>query len=131
MRLITEVSSACHGGMNKWHSWIQWHGKQCSSDEQNCLDVEKSVAKIHSRFLIVEPNWSCLHSSVQVEKGAQVAAGAVVAPGTVIPSGELWGGNPAKLLRPLKPDEAAFISKSAQTYAELASQHLKEIAAPQ
>jgi len=65
---------------------------------------------------------------IQVEKGAQVAAGAVVAPGTVIPAGEIWGGNPAKLLRPLKPEEAAFISKSAQTYAELGTQHLKEVA---
>jgi carbonic anhydrase/acetyltransferase-like protein (isoleucine patch superfamily) len=64
--------------------------------------------------------------ALQVEKGAQVAAGAVVAAGTTIPSGELWGGNPAKLLRPLKPEEAAFISKSAQTYAELGAEHLKE-----
>ncbi|CAL8460604.1 g133 [Coccomyxa elongata] len=69
-----------------------------------------------------------LLEGVKVEKGAQVAAGAVVAPGTVIPSGELWGGNPAKLLRPLKPEEAAFISKSAQTYAELGAEHAKEVA---
>jgi carbonic anhydrase/acetyltransferase-like protein (isoleucine patch superfamily) len=68
---------------------------------------------------------------VQVETGAQVAAGAVVAPDTVIPSGELWGGNPAKLLRPLKQEEADFIMTSAQTYAELASEHLKEIASVQ
>ena len=61
----------------------------------------------------------------QVEKGAQIAAGAVVSPGTIIPAGEIWGGNPAKMLRALKPEEAAFISKSAQHYAELGAEHLK------
>ena len=62
---------------------------------------------------------------VQVEKGAQIAAGAVVSAGTQIPAGEIWGGNPAKMLRALKPEEAAFISKSAQHYAELGAEHLK------
>ena len=64
---------------------------------------------------------------VQVEKGAQIAAGAVVSPGTVVPAGEIWGGNPAKMLRALKPEEAAFISKSAQHYAELGAEHLKTV----
>ena len=62
---------------------------------------------------------------LQVEKGAQVAAGAVVSAGTTIPAGEIWGGNPAKKLRELKPEEAAFISKSAAHYAELGAEHLK------
>jgi carbonic anhydrase/acetyltransferase-like protein (isoleucine patch superfamily) len=59
----------------------------------------------------------------QVEKGAQVAAGAVVAPGTVVPSGELWGGNPARHLRALKPEEASFIAESARLYSQLGAQH--------
>ncbi len=62
---------------------------------------------------------------VQVEKGAQVAAGAVVTAGTTIPAGEVWGGNPAKKLRALKPEEASFISKSAAHYTQLGSEHLK------
>ena len=67
------------------------------------------------------------HGVLQVEKGAQVAAGAVVPAHTTVPAGEIWGGNPAKKLRALKPEEAAFISKSATHYAELGSEHLKAI----
>ena len=67
------------------------------------------------------------HGVLQVEKGAQVAAGAVVPAHSTIPAGEIWGGNPAKKLRALKPEEAAFISKSAKHYAELGSEHIKAI----
>ena len=55
-----------------------------------------------------------------------VAAGAVVPVGSVVPSGQLWGGNPAKFLRDVKPEEASFMSVSAQKYVELASEHMKE-----
>lgn len=44
-----------------------------------------------------------------MERGALVAAGAVVSPGTVVPSGELWGGAPAKKLRALKPEERRYL----------------------
>ncbi len=62
----------------------------------------------------------------QVEKGAQIAAGAVVAAGTTVPAGELWGGNPARCMRPLKPEEAAFIPQSAAMYAQLGAEHAAE-----
>jgi hypothetical protein len=39
-----------------------------------------------------------------------VAAGAVVEAGTTIPAGQIWGGNPAKFLRELKPEEAKFLA---------------------
>jgi len=39
-----------------------------------------------------------------------VAAGAVLAPGTVVPAGEIWGGNPARHLRKLKPEESNFLT---------------------
>lgn len=39
-----------------------------------------------------------------------VAAGAVVAPGTEIPAGQIWGGNPARFLRDLKPKESEFLA---------------------
>jgi gamma-carbonic anhydrase len=61
-----------------------------------------------------------------VKKGAMVAAGAVVAPGTTVPSGQIWGGNPAALLRALKPEEAAFLAESAQHYVTVAAEHLQE-----
>ena len=42
---------------------------------------------------------------------------------TFIHSGELRGGNPARHLRALKPEEASFIVKSACMYSELGAQH--------
>lgn len=61
-----------------------------------------------------------------VEPGAMVAAGAVVEPGTVVPSGQVWAGVPAAYLRDLKPNEAAFLPKSAEIYATIAQEHVKE-----
>jgi gamma-carbonic anhydrase len=55
-----------------------------------------------------------------------VAAGSVVEPGAVVPSGQLWGGNPAKFLRDLKPEEKSFMLTSAKRYAELGKQYLSE-----
>lgn len=59
-----------------------------------------------------------------VESGAMVAAGAVVTPGKRVKRGELWGGNPAKLLRPLSEAEIAFFPQSAANYVALAAKYL-------
>ncbi|GER49042.1 GAMMA carbonic anhydrase [Striga asiatica] len=67
-----------------------------------------------------------LLDGVVVEKHAMVAAGALVRQNTRIPSGEVWGGNPAKFLRKLTDDEIAFISQSATNYASLAQAHASE-----
>ncbi|MFZ2619318.1 MAG: gamma carbonic anhydrase family protein [Alphaproteobacteria bacterium] len=61
-----------------------------------------------------------------VQRGAMVAAGAVVTPRTVVPAGELWAGNPAKKLRDVKPDEAAYLLWSAPHYTQLAATYLAE-----
>ncbi len=58
-----------------------------------------------------------------VESGAMVAAGALVTPNKRIPSGQIWGGNPAKYLRDLRPEEREFIAISAQNYVELAAEY--------
>lgn len=58
-----------------------------------------------------------------VESGAFVAAGALVTPKKTVKSGELWGGNPAKLFRPLNAEEAAFIPVSAQNYVDLSIEY--------
>jgi len=55
-----------------------------------------------------------------VESGAMVAAGALVPPGKVVKKGELWGGSPAKLMRPLSEAELAFFPVSVKNYVELA-----------
>jgi carbonic anhydrase/acetyltransferase-like protein (isoleucine patch superfamily) len=69
---------------------------------------------------------ACICEGATVKMGAMVAAGAVVLPGTIIPTGELWGGNPAKRLRALKPEEAYFLPKSAEMYRDLAKVHRKD-----
>jgi carbonic anhydrase/acetyltransferase-like protein (isoleucine patch superfamily) len=58
-----------------------------------------------------------------VESGAMVAAGAVVTPGKRIKKGELWGGNPARMLRSLSEAEIAFFPESARKYVELAAKY--------
>lgn len=54
-----------------------------------------------------------------VEAGAQIAAGAVVAPGTRVPAGHLAVGVPARVKRPLSPEESANIAAIADRYAAL------------
>lgn len=71
---------------------------------------------------------ACVLDGARVERGGMVAAGAVVMPGTVVPTGELWGGNPARRLRGLKPEEAAFLPRSAALYSDLAKQHRNDCA---
>lgn len=60
---------------------------------------------------------------VVLEPGSVVAAGAVVPPGTVIKTGQIWAGSPAKLLRTVSAEEAAFLVHSASNYADLAKEH--------
>ncbi|KAI3521969.1 hypothetical protein L1887_11446 [Cichorium endivia] len=71
-----------------------------------------------------------LLDGVVVENHAMVAAGALVRQGTKIPSGEVWGGNPARFLRKLTEEEIAFISQSATNYASLAEAHATKNAEP-
>ncbi|KAK9670192.1 hypothetical protein RND81_13G184500 [Saponaria officinalis] len=67
-----------------------------------------------------------LLDGVVVEKHAMVAAGALVRQNTRIPSGQVWGGNPAKFLRNLTEEEIAFITQSAANYTNLAQIHAAE-----
>lgn len=60
-----------------------------------------------------------------VESGGMVAAGALVTPGKRIPKGEIWGGNPAKFLRPMKQQEIDYIAISANNYVKLAEEYMK------
>jgi carbonic anhydrase/acetyltransferase-like protein (isoleucine patch superfamily) len=60
-----------------------------------------------------------------VETGAMVAAGALVSPGKVVKSGELWGGNPARLMRPLTPAQIAGFGAAAAHYYHAGQAYLK------
>lgn len=64
-----------------------------------------------------------LLDGVVIEREAMVAAGAVVTPGKRVKSGELWGGNPARPLRPLTEQDRAHFPVSAANYIELAREY--------
>jgi carbonic anhydrase/acetyltransferase-like protein (isoleucine patch superfamily) len=55
-----------------------------------------------------------------------VGAGALVPPGMVVPPGTLVLGAPAKVKRPLTPDELAFFRTSAARYAGYAARYRGE-----
>jgi carbonic anhydrase/acetyltransferase-like protein (isoleucine patch superfamily) len=59
-----------------------------------------------------------------VEPGAMVAAGALVTPGRVVPAGELWGGTPARLLRPLSDEDREHFVDTSRHYVALAREYL-------
>ena len=63
----------------------------------------------------------------KVSTGAMLAAGSLLTPGKVVPSGELWGGRPAKYMRDLTKKEREFLPVSAEKYAELARVHMENL----
>ncbi len=58
--------------------------------------------------------------------GAMLAAGSLLTPGKNIPTGELWGGRPARFMRLLTPEEHEHITQSALDYVKLAQQYAAE-----
>jgi len=59
-----------------------------------------------------------------VRSGAIVGAGSLVPPGSDLEGGYLWMGTPARKVRPLRKQEAAFLDYSAAHYVELKNRHL-------
>ena len=63
---------------------------------------------------------ACVLDRAVVMTGGMLAAGAVLTPGKVVPSGELWGGNPARFLREVSMSEREGMVLNAQRYVALA-----------
>ena len=59
-----------------------------------------------------------------VRRHAFVGAGALVAPGKTVGEGELWVGNPARLLRRLSDREIEALAYSARHYVRLKDEYL-------
>ena len=59
-----------------------------------------------------------------VETGAQVGAGAVVPPGMRVPAGHLAMGVPARVVRPLSPEERGGIAEIARRYVGVKDEYL-------
>jgi carbonic anhydrase/acetyltransferase-like protein (isoleucine patch superfamily) len=67
-----------------------------------------------------------LMDDVEVGDDCIVAAGALLSPGTRIPSGHLALGSPAKVKRPITPDERAWLTQSAANYVGYAAEYKRE-----
>ncbi len=67
---------------------------------------------------------ACVMDDAIVEDDAMVAAGALVTPGKRVPSGELWGGAPARFMRKLTAEELEFLKFSAARYVKLSRNYL-------
>lgn len=69
-----------------------------------------------------------MHATVldgaRVSRHSMIGAGAVVSPGKVIGEGELWVGNPARLLRRLTDVQIEQLHYSAQHYVRLKNDYL-------
>lgn len=59
---------------------------------------------------------SILMDGSRIGAGSIVGAGSLVTEGSVFPPGVLILGRPAKVVRPLKPEEAKFLPQSADNY---------------
>lgn len=62
----------------------------------------------------------------KMEDRSMLAAGALLTPGKVVPTGQLWGGSPARYMRDLTEEELAFFPVSADNYVKLAAEYLAE-----
>ncbi|MDF3047530.1 MAG: transferase, hexapeptide repeat family protein [Candidatus Midichloriaceae bacterium] len=68
---------------------------------------------------------SILLDGSKIEKHGMLAAGALLTPNKTIPSGQLWAGSPAKLLRDMRSDEIEYIYTSERNYIILGQEHKK------
>lgn len=64
-----------------------------------------------------------------VETGGLVAAGALVSEKTIVPSGEIWGGMPARKIGTLSKTMAEKMLESVQHYVKLGQAHAEAIRA--
>lgn len=61
---------------------------------------------------------------VEVADDCVIGAGALLTQGKHFPSKSLIVGSPAKVVRPLKPEEIAFLKKSADNYVKDAKEYI-------
>ena len=60
----------------------------------------------------------------RLEDRSMLAAGALLTPGKVVPTGQLWGGSPARYMRDLTEEELKFLEISADNYVRLAAEYM-------
>ena len=67
---------------------------------------------------------ACILDGAVIEANAFIAAGAVIGPGKRVRSGELWAGNPARLMRQLSEKDIEGLRYSADHYVRLKDQYI-------
>lgn len=82
---------------------------------QNCIIQNKcSLVSCILEDRVFIGHGSVVLEGSRIENGAVVLANSVVPPGRIIPSNQIWGGNPARYVRDLKPGEV--FSNYTNTY---------------
>ena len=61
-----------------------------------------------------------------IDSDVMIGAGSLVSPGKHLEQGYLYIGNPARKARPLRTEELAFLSQSADNYVRLKNEYLAE-----
>lgn len=108
----------------------------------HCSSKPKEIPTVIGNNVVVGPS-SILHGCIledgsqigegsqvmdgaRIEKFAFVAPGSLVAQGKVVPTGQLWGGVPAKFQRNLTQEEITKMSAVVEENVTLSSIHAKE-----
>jgi len=107
------------------------HGHQ-ENPEGFALHVGNNVTVGHKVILhacVIEDNCligmgSTIMDGAVVHSHVLVGAGSLVSPGKELESGFLYLGSPVKRLRPLTPEERAWIDYSASHYVKLKNRYL-------
>lgn len=60
----------------------------------------------------------------KLEDCSMLAAGSLLTPNKVVPTGQLWGGSPARYMRDLTEEELNFLEISADNYVRLAKDYI-------
>lgn len=108
--------------------------KSVSNPKGNPLIIGEDVTVGHKAMLhgcelgdrILVGMGSVVMDGVIVESDVIIGAGSVVPPNKRLEAGHLYVGNPAKLARPLKESELAFLKVSADNYVRLKDEYLNE-----
>ncbi len=66
---------------------------------------------------------ACILDGAVIEPNAFIAAGAVIGPGKRVKSGQLWAGNPARLMRELTDKDIEGLRYSADHYVRVKDQY--------
>lgn len=76
---------------------------------------------IHNRVLV--GMGAIILDQAVMEENSMLAAGSVLPPKKRVPSGQLWGGSPARYMRNLTEEELKFLPISADNYVRLAREY--------